>query len=226
MNSIFKVFFYLLLFLIVGIFFGYMTFKILSFSRTVEVPNLYGKSLVESNKILSDRGLYLKIEGEDFSSTIPPGNIIKQDIPPGEKIKEKRSIKVIISKGPKIRAVPLLLNETIYNADSILLQKGLKIGRVIMVHSDSVEKDKVIAQKPGPNEQIEDQITLIVSLGPYDREYICPDFKGMSIEQAEEILKRLNIKYIKKGTTGFVQLQSPPPGSLIKKGDIISLEVY
>lgn len=226
MNSFLRIFFYLFIFVILGIFFGYLTFKILSFSKTVEVPDLYGKNIVEVNKILSERGLYLKIEGEDFDTTIPPGGVIKQDIPAGKKIKEKRSIKVIISKGPRIKSIPSLLNETLYDADSILLQKGLKIGKLIMVHSDLVEKDKVIAQNPGPDDQLKDLITLVVSLGPYEKEYVCPDFKGMSLEQAEVIIKKLKIKYVIKGETGIVQSQNPVPGTLLKRGDIINLEVY
>lgn len=226
MSNFLRIFFYTILFVILGIFFGYFTFKMLSFSRTVEVPDLYGKNIVEVNKILSDRGLYLKIEGEDFDSTIPPGNVIKQDIPAGKKIKEKRSIKVIISKGPKIKSIPSLLNETLYDVDSILLQKGLRIGKLIMVHSDLIEKDRVIAQSPAPDEPIKDVITLVVSLGPYEKEYICPDFRGMSLEQAEELIMRLKVKYVIKGTMGIVQSQKPAPGTRLKKDDIISLEVY
>ncbi len=70
-NKIIKVFVYTIVFISLGILFGYLTFKILSFSRSVEVPDLYGKSLLEANKLLTDRGLYLKIEGEDYDNVVP-----------------------------------------------------------------------------------------------------------------------------------------------------------
>jgi beta-lactam-binding protein with PASTA domain len=225
LNNLIKFPLYILAFILLGLVFGYLTFKVLSFSRTVEVPELYGKSPLEANKLLTKYGLYLKIEGEDYDSTVPAGNILRQDEPAGNKVKERRSIKVVISKGPRVKSIPLLVNETLLNAESILLQKGLKITKVIRVHSDTVEKDRIVAQKPGPDEQVSDQITVLVSLGPYDIIYHCPDFTGMSSEQATELVKKLNLKMEISGTGTTVETQKPEPGSQIKAGDTIYLRL-
>lgn len=225
MSNLMKFPVYILAFVLLGLVFGFLTFKILSFSRTVEVPDLYGKSLLESNKLLTVNGLYLKIEGEDYDPAIPPGNIIKQDVPAGNKVKERRGIKVVISKGPRVKSVPMLVNDTLNDAETLLLQKGLKIVKVIMVHSDIVEKDKIIAQKPGPDEQMSDFITVVVSLGPYEKFYHCPDFRGMSFEQANEIIKKLNLKVEVEGTGTSIQTQTPAPGKQIKAGDLIRLKI-
>jgi beta-lactam-binding protein with PASTA domain len=217
---------YILAFILLGLIFGYLTFKVLSFSRTVEVPDLYGKSLLEGNKLLANNGLYLKIEGEDYDAVIASGNIIKQDIPPGNKVKERRGIKVIISKGPRIKSVPLLVDETLVNAESVLLQKGLKIARVIPVHSDVIEKERILAQKPGPEDQVSDTITVIVSLGSYEKKYYCPEFKGMSFEQATDIAKQMNLNVTTEGQGEYVEAQKPEPGKLIKTGDTIFLQLF
>ncbi len=216
---------YIFSFILLGLFFGFITFKILSFSRTVEVPELRGKSLVEANKFLNDAGLYLKIEGEDYDSEIPQGRIIKQDVPPGNKVKERRGIKVLISKGPRINSVPLLVNETIGNAESLLTSKGLKFGKIIAVHSDVVEKDLIIAQRPEPNDPVSDTITVIVSMGPYEKIYFCPNFKGMTIEQAKFLITKLNLKLIINGEGEIVESQNPEPGRQIKSGDTIYLKL-
>jgi serine/threonine-protein kinase len=210
---------------VLGLIFGYLTFKVLSFSRTVDVPDLYGKSPLESNKLLTRNGLYLKIEGEDYYSSIPAGNIIKQDVPAGNKVKERRSIKVIISKGPRIKSIPVLVNETLLNAESLLLQKGLKIAKVIPVHSDTVEKDRIVAQKPETDEQVSDNITVLVSLGPYDKLYTCPDFKGMSLDQTKEIAKKLSLKIETEGSGETIEKQKPEPGKRIKAGDTIHVKL-
>lgn len=217
---------YMLAFILLGLIFGYLTFKVLSFSRTVEVPNLYGKSPLESNKLLTRNGLYLKIEGEDYDPAVPPGNILRQDVPAGNKVKERRGIKVVISKGPRVKSVPLLVNETLLNAEPMLLQKGLKIAKVIMVHSDTVEKDKIVAQKPGPDEEVSDHITVLVSLGPYDVIYHCPDFKGMSFEQAKDIIKKLNLTIETEGSGEEIETQKPEPGRRVKAGDTIYLKLF
>jgi serine/threonine-protein kinase len=217
---------YMLAFILLGLIFGYLTFKVLSFSRTVEVPNLYGKSPLESNKLLTRNGLYLKIEGEDYDPAVPPGNILRQDVPAGNKVKERRGIKVVISKGPRVKSVPMLVNETLLNAEPMLLQKGLKIAKVIMVHSDTVEKDKIVAQKPGPDEEVSDHITVLVSLGPYDVIYHCPDFKGMSFEQAKDIIKKLNLKIETEGSGEEIGTQKPEPSRRVKAGDTIYLKLF
>jgi serine/threonine-protein kinase len=216
---------YILAFISLGLIFGYLTFKALSFSRTVEVPALYGKSLVEANELLTKSGLYLKIEGEDYDATVQQGHILKQDVPAGEKVKEGRGIKVILSKGPRVQSIPVLVNETLINAESILFQKGLKIAKVIMVHSDTVEKDRIVSQKPEPEEKVSNYITVLVSLGPHEVIYYCPDFKGMAIEEAKELMEKLNLKGETAGYGKMVRAQKPNPGTYVKKGETIYLQL-
>lgn len=217
---------YMLAFILLGLTFGYLTFKVLSFSRTVEVPDLYGKSPLESDKLLAPNSLYLKIEGEDYDSVVPPGNILRQDVPAGNMVKERRGIKVTISKGPRVKSVPMLVNETLINAESILLQKSLKITKVIMVHSDTVEKDRIVAQKPEPDERVSDNITLLVSLGPYDIFYYCPDFRGMSLEQSKELAQKLNLKIETEGSGDKIETQKPEPGKQVKARDTVHLRLF
>lgn len=217
---------YVFALIVLGLIFGYLTFKIMSFSRTVEVPDIQGKSLLEANKLLANQGLYLKIEGEDYDSSVSPGNILRQDVPPGNKTRERRGIKVVISKGPRVKSVPILANESLLNAESLLLQKGLKISRIIMVHSDTVEKDRIIAQKPDPEEEISDRINVLVSLGPYEKMYSCPDFKGMFLEQAVELIKNLNLKAVTEGLGEKIESQKPEPGRPVRSGETIYLKLF
>jgi beta-lactam-binding protein with PASTA domain len=225
MSNLIKVPLYIFIFIILGLIFGYITFGILSFSRTVEVPDLYGKSSVEASKLLKEKGLYLNIEGEDYDSAVMPGYILKQDVPANKKVKEGRAIKVIVSKGPRVQSIPMLVNETLSNAESILFQKGLKIAKIIRVHSDKVEKDRIIAQKPEPTEKVSDYITVLVSLGPHEVIYYCPDFKGMPVEKAKELIEKLNLKIETEGSGNSVKTQKPNAGSYVKTGDTIYLQL-
>ena len=225
MKKLIRVPLYVLSFLFLGLIFGYLTFKVLGFSRTVEVPSLYGKSLVEANELLVKSRLYLKIEGEDYDSIVLPGHILKQDVPPGETIKEGRRIKVIVSKGPRIQSMPMLVNETLFNAESLLLRKGLKIAKIIRVHADNVEKDRIIAQSPETGERLSEQITVLVSLGPHEVIYTCPDFKGMSLDEAKDLIERLNLKVETAGSGIIVRAQKPIPGTYVKTGEMIFLQL-
>ncbi len=225
MNSFIRVPLLFAIFVLLGLTFGYITFKVLSFSRTVEVPSLTNMSLVEANEALSKAGLYLKIEGEDYDSAVASGKILRQDVPAGNKVKEKRAIKVVVSKGPRVYSVPPLVNETLGDAEGILVQKGLRIGKVMNVHSDSVEKGKVVAQSPEPDERLDGPITLLVSLGPHELTYYCPDFLGKSLEEAKETAQKLGLLVEIKGTGDFVKAQKPKHGTLLKAGEKVYLEL-
>ena len=225
MSNFLKVPLFFALFILLGLFFGFITFKILSFSRTVEVPNLTNLTMLEANEALSRTGLYLKIEGEDFDPAIQTGRIIRQDVPPGNKVKEKRSIKVIVSKGPRISSVPELVHGTLADAESLLMQKGLSVGKTIYVHSDTVEKGKIIAQKPEPHERLSGKITVLVSLGPHELIYFCPDFLNKSIENAQEIAEKMGLSVESKGPGNIVSSQKPKPGTLVKNTDKLYLEL-
>ena len=225
MNSFVRASLFFALFVALGLTFGFLTFKILSFSRTVEVPAVTNMTLIEADKILGNAGLSLKIEGEDFDSIIPSGKIIRQDVPPGNKVKEKRAIRVVMSKGPKVSSIPLLVHETLQDAESMLIQKGLRVGKVISAHSDSAEKGIIIAQNPEPDDKLTDLITVLVSAGPHEHAYTCPDFHGKPLEDAREIAKKMALSVETQGEGTIVTAQKPKPGSLIRSGDKLYLEM-
>lgn len=225
MSSLLKIPLFFAAFVLLGLVFGYITFNILSFSRTVEVPAVINMTLHEADDALNKAGLYLKIEGEDFDGSVPSGKVIRQDIPPGNKVKEKRQIRVVISKGPRVHSVPSVVGESLADAEAALLQKGLKIGKVITVHSDAVEKGKIVAQRPEPDEQLRDVITALVSAGPHDATYYCPDLQNRTLESAKELAGRLGLTVETKGAGDLVRAQKPKPGTLMKTGDTIYLEM-
>ena len=224
MISIIKIPLFFVVFILLGLIFGYVTFKILSFSRTVEVPSLSHMTLLDANESLSKAGLYLKIEGEDYDPAIEAGRILRQDIPAGNTVKEKRAIKVIVSKGPRFYSVPLIENETLSDAEAALLQKGLKIGKIIKVHSDAVEKGKIVAQKPEPDERLTDSITVLVSVGPHELTYYCPDFLNKSLADAKQITDKIGLTIEAKGTGTIIKVQKPKPGTPVKSGEVLFFE--
>jgi serine/threonine-protein kinase len=225
MNSFLRASLFFALFVVLGLTFGFLTFKILSFSRTVEVPAITNMTVIEADKVLGKAGLGLKIEGEDFDSVILAGKIIRQDVPPGKTVKEKRAIKIVISKGPKVLSIPLLVNETFQNAESVLLQKGLRIGKVITVHSDTVQKGVILAQRPEPDDKLTDVITVLVSAGPHDQAYYCPDFQGKQLEDVQEVAQKMGIEIETQGAGSIVNNQRPKPGTVIRSSEKLYLEM-
>jgi beta-lactam-binding protein with PASTA domain len=223
-NRFIRISLFLAAFILLGLIFGYITFKILSFSRTVEVPSLVNMTLVEANDALNKAGLNLNIGGEDYDPSTPAGKILRQDIPPGNKVKERRAIKVVVSKGPRVYSVPPIVNETLSDAETTLLEKGLRIGRVINVHSDSVEKGRIVAQRPEPDERLTESITVLVSLGPHELTYYCPDFVNMTLDDAKQLTDKIGLTIEAKGTGLIIRSQRPKPGTPIKSGGVVYFE--
>jgi serine/threonine-protein kinase len=229
---------YVLAFVLMGLLSGYLAFKILSFSKTVEVPDLRGKTLFEANDLLTKRGLHLKVEGEDYDSTVVQGRIVRQDVPPASKVKEQRGIKVFLSKGPRVWSFPDLTGRTIEEAESAVSASGLRVEKVIRTHSSAVARDVIIAQRPRPDElaggdesrtpqEIPGQrpgLTLVVSSGPYDAVYFCPDLAGKSRDEAASIAEKLRLTIDFTGSGERVKSQKPRPNSLIKSGE--TLHIY
>lgn len=222
-----------------GLLSGYAAFKIMSFSKTVEVPDLKGRSVVEANDLLTRKGLYLKVEGEDYDPDIAPGQVMRQDVPAGNKVKEQRSIKVFLSRGPKIWSIPDVTGMNLEEAEQAVTGSGLRIEKIIKVHSDAVEKDMVIAQRPNPDENLgagaprspqdllgqRRGLTIVVSSGPYDVIYRCPEFLGKSKEEALALIQKLNLTADVSGSGDIVRSQRPRPNSIVKTGETIHLQL-
>jgi beta-lactam-binding protein with PASTA domain len=66
---------------------------------------------------------------------------------------------------------------------------------------------------------------VIVSLGPHEKLYSCPDFKGLSVQQAQALIRKLHMKAETEGDGEHVEAQKPEPGKQIKTGDTIYLKL-
>jgi beta-lactam-binding protein with PASTA domain len=230
---------YILGFALMGLLSGYLAFKIMSFSKTVEVPDLRGKTLFEANDLLNKKGLYLKVEGEDYDSVVVPGLIVRQDIPSGNKVKEQRGIKVFLSKGPRVWTIPDLVGMNIGEAEPLISKSGLRVLKTLSIHSATVERDIIIAQRPNPDETLETGapqkpqdllgqrrgLSLIVSAGPYDTIYYCPDFVGKSRDDAVNLSEKLGLNTEFTGSGERVKSQKPKPNSPLRHGEIIHLQL-
>ncbi len=225
MKGLMRIVLYASLFLFLAITSSYITFRVMGSKKTVTVPDLRGKSLVEANKELLSKRLYLKISGEDFSTEVPTGFILRQDIPPDNKIKEGRTIRVIISKGPRIYYMPAFIGLNLDEARELATMENIKIRKIVRVHSETYERGIVIAQRPAPEEKGADSITLLVSKGPFEVLYTCPDFTTMSLVEAKTLADKMGLELEMVDYGSLIVEQSPAPGTVIKRGESVKLKL-
>jgi beta-lactam-binding protein with PASTA domain len=212
--------------------FGYISLNVvIKHGEKVTVPNVINKSVVEALDLLSASGLEMRKTGTRNSSVIPENSIISQDPLPGSVVKEGRSVSVVISLGSELVTVPNLVGKRLREARVDLNKVGLRVGRFSKIHYPE-EIDAVLAQSPPPNGQVgrETPIDMLLSLGPRPREYRTPDLIGLSVEEANKIVKTMGVtvgnmvtKVDPTHPEGKILEQNPPPGSFITEGSSVFL---
>jgi len=223
LKNVFKLIIYFLGFVTVGAVAAFLVFELIDFNSTVSVPSLIGKSVSEATTLLDDRGLFLEVQGEEYDAKISPGKIVRQDITQGEKVKKGSSVKVTISKGKEMLTVPDFEGMDIDDVKLTLMASGIEIGKITRVHSDTVEKDRVIAQRPLPGYSGDNKVNLLVSLGPYEVSYRCPSFVNMTVDEARKIASKLGLELIEQDSGSVVIFQKPEPGAIVRKGDSVEV---
>ncbi|MDA8387305.1 MAG: PASTA domain-containing protein [Nitrospiraceae bacterium] len=227
LKKILRRFFYLFLLLLLGAGSGFLTYKLILRNKTVSVPELTGQPPEAARGLLRDLGLRLRIAGRQFDPVVPPGDIDSQDPAEGQPIKIDSAVTVTISEGPATERMPSVLGLQIGDAVALLSKDSLVASETIRVHSDRVPAGAVIAQDPEPGEKT-GPVHLIASDGPLQVSYYCPDFKGMSAAQAQDLCQALGIDPVFAGSgppAGTVKAQSPAPGSRIGPGQKVFMEL-
>lgn len=203
----------------------------LNFSGSAVTPNLEGKSLPDARQILRGVGIRLEIGERAFSSAVKSGLIMEQEPAPGLKTRKGSSVRVTVSKGPELIAVPDVVNETSEEASFILGQASLEIGEIQREFSDTVPQGTVISQSPRAGKKVSKntEVNLVVSKG--EEIISVPDLLGKLLNEATVELEQLGLQvdksreYSEDVEKDRIIRQSPQPGTEIKKGVTVSLVV-
>ncbi|MGY0372125.1 Stk1 family PASTA domain-containing Ser/Thr kinase [Clostridium sp. JNZ J1-5] len=200
------------------------------------VPNIIGLSKEEAQKLVEDQGLKFVTTTE--SSDKPAGVVIKCYPYPGTEIdrSEKDEVRAIISSGPKVAAVPSLIDIDLEAAKEYLKVYNLKLGTVTYAFNDTVDKGKVCDQSPKPESPIGDNTTvdLVVSNGSNGKLTKVPNVVNKNLDEAQELLitAKLKVGTLTKIKTdnesldGIVTIQSIEPNKQVKENTEVNLSYY
>jgi serine/threonine-protein kinase len=222
-KTVLKLLFYCLTFIALGTAAAYLFFQIKGFEDIRKVPLLVGKNITEVSEQLKKERLFITVEDKIFDEEIEEGYIIKQSVAEGKRVRAGTEIGVIVSKGAERYSMPSFEGQLLEEAKLTLLNMGIKIGKVTMVRSDSVDKGKIIAQRPLPGNIDSNEINFLVSRGPYDVSYKCPSFVNMTIDDARILARELGIILIEKDKGNRVIFQKPEAEGTIKKGGSVEV---
>lgn len=138
-------------------------------SDMLPVPDLVGKTLDQARTIADQSGLQVEDYREEYNDKYPAGQIWMTNPAPGGSVpKSSPTIKVWISKGPRLKSVPDVTGLSLDDARKKVLDAGFLLGSTPeSQYSDTVPVDHVISQSPSAGDQLEPlkQVTVVLSRG-------------------------------------------------------------
>lgn len=140
----------------------------------VVVPDLSGLDAMMAGDELAASGLAIGSVTQNFSLTVPAGEVISQSIMAGANSAAGAFVNIVISLGPQPVFVPTLAGLEQGVAQNNLVSLGLQTGNVTFQNSDTAPKGTVISQAPLPNVETVPgaAIDLLVSSGPVASIYL------------------------------------------------------
>ncbi len=195
----------------------------------VSVPSIVGLKIRDAEKIAEEKGLLVKVVKSDFSKDFPIDYIISQDPSPYILVKKGRIINVVISSGPPRVLVPDFIGMNFKEAQELIYENKLLIGKIEEVPDPNVGVGIIIEQFPSPKTYVEEgtKIDLKISKGVLTQ---IPSLIGLSVEEAKSLIvtSGFNVgNVIKKSNPAYpsnvVWDQDPAPLTYGSKDTIIDI---
>ncbi|MCK4351867.1 PASTA domain-containing protein [candidate division WOR-3 bacterium] len=215
---------------------GFLTFNYIviplwvGLQEEATIPDICGKSLEEAKKILTESEFKSQVIAQKFSQ-LPQGLVLSQNPLPMRKVKKGRTVKLCVSKGEEKAKVPWVKGLLLTQGQNLLLTSGLEIGELEYQWDNIVGEDRIIRTEPMSDSLVPrgTKINIFVSRGR-EKRLLMPDFTGRSLKEvkkeANKLGLNLEINYTAEPSSlGIVIIQSPLPGTPVKRGDFLNLIV-
>ncbi len=163
--------------------------------ETITVPDLRGMKPENIAEFLSDKKLrYEVIDSSVYDPKKDRGSVVDQDPAPESKVKENRTIYLMLNKNvPQKVKMPDLVDASFRQAEAILLNAGLKVGE--LTYKPDMAKNAVLEQRyrgqkisAGTSIQQGAKIDLILGNGLSDTKVEVPNLLGLTLTEAIELL--------------------------------------
>ncbi|MFH1263496.1 MAG: PASTA domain-containing protein [Pseudomonadota bacterium] len=198
----------------------------------VTVPSVLGLGRDEAREQLVSAGLRTGSFSEMPSSDVPLGHVLQQSVSPGERVREGRSVGLVLSKGPRERSAPRLVGLDSRAVSVVLASSELSPGPVSRSCSEEIPSGLVIAQDPQPGETTtSDSVRTLLSTGRCSDRYVIPDYSGKGFAATARTLREEGFTVssipgnVSDKPEGTVLGQDPAVGAFVSPADEIRLTV-
>jgi eukaryotic-like serine/threonine-protein kinase len=195
----------------------------------VVVPQLVG--LTESDARANAKALSLAVlvAGRETSSEASTGTVLRQSIPPGQRVSPDYALNVVIAEA--LPTVPSVAGLSVAAATERLKQHGYGIDLGSPVADGAIALGSIVSQSPAADAALAKGGVVVVHASSGPAEVVVPKLVGLKREQAEEKIEELGLKPATKWlslaeTVSHVVLkQEPSPGKPLKPGEEVALFV-
>jgi beta-lactam-binding protein with PASTA domain/predicted Ser/Thr protein kinase len=190
---------------------------------TVRVPSLAGLRPKQVVTRLEKRDLTAELEKRS-SDTVQSGLAIRSVPGAGEVVERGEQIKVFISSGPELVAVPNVVGLSRESAEVRVADAGLTPGQITEQQSDQPEGE-VLAQDPGAGSEVEHDTTVNLTVSTGVQTVDVPNVIGLGAGDAGAQLRADGLVPVERETEvsdkaddGKVIDQRPAAGTEVQEG--------
>lgn len=200
--------------------------------KTVEVPDVKGKTATEAKSTLETLNLVLEIEKEVYNADVEAGQIITQNPESGKELQSGKTVKVTVSKGVKTGTVPSVIGLSETEAVKAIEAANFVVGEIKREYNSSYNADIVFQMNPSGNSTANEgtKVTIYVSKG--EDLVTVPSVIGQTEADAKSTITNagLTVGAITYETSsdyskGMVMKQSPTDGNQVAKGADVAIVV-
>ncbi|MPZ87479.1 MAG: Stk1 family PASTA domain-containing Ser/Thr kinase [Nitriliruptorales bacterium] len=219
---------------------GTVTLNLSSGPQSVIMPSVLGRTRDEALAILHDDPYRFTVRvDEEFSDTVPAGQVQAQAPDAGEELEQGAESGVVInvSLGVEQVTVPDLSGRERDEAAQLLQERGLA-GSFSEDFNDEQRAGRVVQQSPAPDSRVDKGSTVEVVVSRGSASVEVPDVLGQRVERAQEELAEVGLEAevtvqpvprlgpIRLRGSGRVAQQDPEGGATAQRGDSVRLLVF
>jgi serine/threonine-protein kinase len=200
-------------------------------AKTLTVPaDVVGKPVAVATTELHSLG-FSNVTSQQQTSSVPAGNVITTQPPPGSKLKSNKQLVLVVSSGPVQVAVPDVVGQSQAAATTALQNAGFVVNATTAT-SNTVPAGVVISTNPpaGTQRAKGSAVQLVVSSGK--QQVQIPSLIGQTPSAAGQTLGQLGLKVgnqVNESSStvpfGQVTRTDPPAGTQVVVGTAVTVFV-
>ena len=196
-----------------------------------KVPTTAGETQEEATKKIEAAGFEVAVQRVN-SSSVEEGLVVHSEPKSGATATKGSTVTLLVSRGPKLTKVPVLVGTQRRGAVESLRSRGLVPS--VSEEEDAAPKGQVISQSPSAGNEVEpgSTVSLVVSSGEEEKQAKVPSLIGKERREAVEAVRAAGLQpSVEEEETevpsqvGRVTDQFPPPKSEVEPGSTVTIVV-